>query len=291
MTHMSKRWTIAALTLSLVLSLAACGPAQDTTDTDSAGEESTTNQTGESNPPEDTQTNQENQDGQNGEESPAETDNVSVSESDPVDASWFDDAAFVGDSVSVTLANYNSSYGVLGNAKFFCSVSLSQTNALSYQTGNAHLPEYPAGSGQHPRIEDGIAASGAKKVYLMLGMNCIASGVDRVSQDLVTLVSKIQEKSPGIAVLIESVTPMTADSPRADGSLNNYTIQEFNEKMKAICQEKQWYYVNVAEAVTGDYGALKAEYSGDKAMGIHFNYDGAAAWANYLLTHVPDALK
>ena len=284
-----KRWTIAVLTLSLLLALAACGPAQDAADP--AGEDSTTHQTGENDPPEDTQTTQENQDGQNGEEAPAKTDTVPVPESAPVDAGWFDDAAFVGDSVSVTLANYNSSYGTLGKAKFFCSVSLSQTNALSYQAGNERLPEYPAGSGQHPRIEDGIAASGAKKVYLMLGMNCIASGVDRVSQDLVTLVSKIQEKSPGIAVLIESVTPMTADSPRADGSLNNFTIQEFNEKMKAICQEKQWYYVNVAEAVTGDQGALKAEYSGDKAMGIHFNYDGAAAWANYLLTHVPEALK
>lgn len=283
------RWTIAVLTLSLLLALAACGPAQDATDP--TGEDSTTNQTGETTSPEDTQTTQENQDGQNGEEPPAKTDTVPVPESAPVDASWFDDAAFVGDSVSVTLANYNGSYGTLGKAKFFCSVSLSQTNALSYQAGNERLPEYPAGSGQHPRIEDGIAASGAKKVYLMLGMNCIASGVDRVSQDLVTLVSKIQEKSPGIAVLIESVTPMTADSPRADGSLNNFTIQEFNEKMKAICQEKQWYYVNVAEAVTGDQGALKAEYSGDKAMGIHFNYDGAAAWANYLLTHVPEALK
>lgn len=283
------RWTIAVLTLSLLLALAACGPAQDAADP--TGEDSTTNQTGETTSPEDTQNTQENQDGQNGAEAPAKTDTVSVPESAPVDASWFDDAAFVGDSVSVTLANYNSSYGTLGKAKFFCSVSLSQTNALSYQAGNERLPEYPAGSGQHPRIEDGIAASGAKKVYLMLGMNCIASGVDRVSQDLVTLVSKIQEKSPGIAVLIESVTPMTADSPRADGSLNNFTIQEFNEKMKAICQEKQWYYVNVAEAVTGDQGALKAEYSGDKAMGIHFNYDGAAAWANYLLTHVPEALK
>lgn len=283
------RWTIAVLTLSLLLALAACGPAQDAADP--TGEDSTTHQTGENDSPEDTQTTQENQDGQNGEEPPAKTDTVPVPESAPVDASWFDDAAFVGDSVSVTLANYNSSYGTLGKAKFFCSVSLSQTNALSYQAGNERLPEYPAGSGQHPRIEDGIAASGAKKVYLMLGMNCIASGVDRVSQDLVTLVSKIQEKSPGIAVLIESVTPMTADSPRADGSLNNFTIQAFNEKMKAICQEKQWYYVNVAEAVTGDAGALKAEYSGDKAMGIHFNYDGAAAWANYLLTHVPEALK
>ena len=283
------RWTIAVLTLSLLLALAACGPAQDATDP--TGEDSTTNQTGETTSPEDTQNTQENQDGQNGEQAPAKTDTVRVPESAPVVAGWFDDAAFVGDSVSVTLANYNSSYGTLGKAKFFCSVSLSQTNALSYQAGNERLPEYPAGSGQHPRIEDGIAASGAKKVYLMLGMNCIASGVDRVSQDLVTLVSKIQEKSPGIAVLIESVTPMTADSPRADGSLNNFTIQEFNEKMKAICQEKQWYYVNVAEAVTGDQGALKAEYSGDKAMGIHFNYDGAAAWANYLLTHVPEALK
>ena len=283
------RWTIAVLTLSLLLALAACGPAQDAADP--TGEDSTTHQTGENDPPEDTQTTQENQDGQNGAEAPAKTDTVPVPESAPVDASWFDDAAFVGDTVSVTLANYNSSYGTLGKAKFFCSVSLSQTNALSYQAGNERLPEYPAGSGQHPRIEDGIAASGAKKVYLMLGMNCIASGVDRVSQDLVTLVSKIQEKSPGIAVLIESVTPMTADSPRADGSLNNFTIQEFNEKMKAICQEKQWYYVNVAEAVTGNAGALKAEYSGDKAMGIHFNYDGAAAWANYLLTHVPEALK
>lgn len=284
-----KRWTIAVLTLSLLLALAACGPAQDAADP--TGEDSTTHQTGETTSPEDTQTTQENQNGQTGAEAPAKTDTVSVPESAPVDAGWFDDAAFVGDSVSVTLANYNSSYGTLGKAKFFCSVSLSQTNALSYQAGNERLPEYPVGSGQHPRIEDGIAASGAKKVYLMLGMNCIASGVDRVSQDLVTLVSKIQEKSPGIAVLIESVTPMTADSPRADGSLNNFTIQEFNEKMKAICQEKQWYYVNVAEAVTGDQGALKAEYSGDKAMGIHFNYDGAAAWANYLLTHVPEALK
>ena len=158
------RWTIAVLTLSLLLALAACGPAQDATDP--TGEDSTTNQTGETTSPEDTQTTQENQDGQDGQDGQngeAAADTVSVPESAPVDAGWFDDAAFVGDSVSVTLANYNSSYGTLGKAKFFCSVSLSQTNALSYQAGNERLPEYPAGSGQHPRIEDGIAASGAKK--------------------------------------------------------------------------------------------------------------------------------
>ena len=89
----------------------------------------------------------------------------------------------------------------------------------------------------------------------------------------------------------QSVTPMTADSPRADDALNNGTIQAFNERMRQICQEKQWYFVNVAEAVSDENGFLRSEFSGDRAMGIHFNYDGAAAWADYLLTHVPQALK
>lgn len=142
------RWTIAVLTLSLLLALAACGPAQDAADP--TGEDSTTNQTGETTSPEDTQTTQENQDGQDGQNGEEAADTVSVPESAPVDAGWFDDAAFVGDSVSVTLANYNSSYGTLGKAKFFCSVSLSQTNALSYRLATNACPNTPPGPGSTP---------------------------------------------------------------------------------------------------------------------------------------------
>lgn len=214
-----------------------------------------------------------------------------VPQSEAVDPAWFQDAAFVGDSVSVMLETYNSSTSRIGTPAFFCSVSLSQNNALSYEAGNQRLPEYPKGSGQHPRLEDGVAASGAKKVYIMLGMNCIAGGVDKACQDLVTLVNGILEKSPEASILVQSVTPMTADSPRADKSLNNTTIQEFNTKMQTVCQENEWYFVNVAEAVSDEAGYLRADFSGDTAMGIHFNYNGAAAWADYLLTHVPDALK
>ena len=151
-----KRWTIAVLTLSLLLALAACGPAQDATDP--TGEDSTTNQTGETTSPEDTQTtqeNQENQNGQDGQNGEAAADTVSVPESAPVDAGWFDDAAFVGDSVSVTLANYNSSYGTLGKAKFFCSVSLRPaTNAC---------PNTPPGPGSTPASRTASPPPGPKK--------------------------------------------------------------------------------------------------------------------------------
>lgn len=214
-----------------------------------------------------------------------------VPESEAVSADWFRDAAFVGDSVSVMLDMYNSRTGVLGSPAFFCSVSLSQQNAMIYAAGDERLPEYPKDSGQHPRVEDGVAASGANKVYIMLGMNCIAGGVDRACQDLVTLVDEILAKSPQAVILVESVTPMTASSPRADESLNNETIAAFNHQMMEICRERQWYYVNVAEAVSDENGFLREEYSGDKAMGIHFNYNGAQVWTEYLLTHVPEALK
>ena len=274
-----KQWIAGILSLMLLLTLGACGttPAAAEEPQKPAQSQDQTEKSAEQNQPE-------------GQETAAPASAV-VPASDPVSAEWFSDAAFVGDSVSVMLETYNSTYEKLGTPAFFCSVSLSQNNALNYSAGDSRLPEYPKGSGQHPRIEDGIAASGAKKVYIMLGMNCIAGGVDSSCQDLVRLVDEIQAKSPDTAILIQSVTPMTTDSRRADQALNNDTIQEYNTKMEAICQEKHWYFINVAEAVSDQNGFLRADFSGDQAMGIHFNYNGAEAWTEYLLTHVPPALK
>ena len=60
--------------------------------------------------------------------------------------------------------------------------------------------------------------------------------------------------------------PYDADSPRADDALNNTTIQTFNQQMQTLCQEKGWYFVNVAEALSDESGFLRSDFSGDKAM-------------------------
>lgn len=214
-----------------------------------------------------------------------------VEDSAPVSGDWFSDAVFIGDSTSVMLESYNAGEGALGRAQFLCAVGLSQNNARIYSAGNDKLPEYPKGSGRHPKLEDAVAQTGAKKVYIMLGINCLAGGVDRARDDLITLAEGIRQKSPGIALFIESVTPMTPKSPRADKTLNNDVIRAFNEAMAETCQEKGWYFINVAEAVTDENGYLRDDLSGDKAMGIHFNFTGTAVWAEYLLRHVPSELK
>ena len=61
--------------------------------------------------------------------------------------------------------------------------------------------------------------------------------------------------------------------------------------MQEICQENRWYYLNVSEKFKGEDGGLIPDYCSDKSsMGMHFTYDGAKVWVDYLLSHIPEDL-
>ncbi|MFR6379692.1 MAG: SGNH/GDSL hydrolase family protein [Evtepia sp.] len=167
--------------------------------------------------------------------------------------SFFDNAVFIGDSISMTLEAYCGASGALGQAKFLCAGGMSPTNMLTGQI----LPEYPKGSGQKPAIQDSVAATGAKYVYVMLGMDNIAYGIERSTNDYMTILKNILDKNPDVQIIIQSVTPMADKSKSYSEKLNNGKINEFNETMKAYCEENKWYYVNVAEAFRDENGFLK----------------------------------
>ena len=206
---------------------------------------------------------------------------------EPGSASFFDKAVFIGDSISVTLESYCTSTGALGKAQFLCAGSMSPTNML---TGKI-LPEYPKGSGQKPPIQDSVAATGAEVVYIMLGMDNIGYGIEKATSDYVTVINNILTKNPDVHIVVQSVTPMTADSPRANATLNNDTINAFNERMLELCQENRWYYLDVSEKFKDENGALIPDYCSDKtSMGMHFTYQGAKVWVDYLLNHIPEDL-
>ena len=201
--------------------------------------------------------------------------------------SFFDKAVFIGDSISVTLEYYCNASGALGKAQFLCAGSMSPTNML---TGKI-LPEYPKGSGNKPPIEDSVAACGAEVVYVMLGMDNIGYGIERATGDYLRVLSNIAEKNPDVQIIVQSVTPMTENSKSYTDKLNNDTINAFNQRMLDICQENKWYFVNVAERFKDANGFLMEDYCSDKTtMGMHFTYDGAKVWVDYLLNHIPEDL-
>lgn len=208
----------------------------------------------------------------------------------PVEASWFDDSVFIGDSVTLKLSYYAEKTKALGEAEFLCAGSLGYTNALWEldHEDNVH-PDY---EGEKVTVYDGAKRVGAKKVFVMLGMNDIGLyGVDGGIESMITLTDKIRESCPDAVIYIESVTPMVAGNSLGD--LNNESIAKFDEKLQEVCTNKGYRYLDIASAVSDENGALIYEYCGDPpsddnpdAMGLHFTDEGCEKWVEYLKNHV-----
>jgi len=205
-----------------------------------------------------------------------------------VNASYFDDAAFVGDSITRTLYYYDQKTNAMGNAQFFFTETLSAKTAVLPVSGNS---DHPVVNGAKTAIEDAIASSGAKKVYIMLGMNQIETGAKEEIENTKLLVEKIQKKVPGIQVLIQSVTPMANGAKKSTTKLNNEKIAEYNTMLEEMCRVNGWLYLHVTESLADVYtGYLLRNYCSDlPGPGIHFSDAGCAAWVTYLRTHIPAA--
>lgn len=206
--------------------------------------------------------------------------------SSAVDKSWFDDAAFIGDSVSLKLKTYCLG-GALGKADFFTVGSYSTVNALRPVSDGYPHPSY---QGVTMLSEDCVQKSGAKKVYIMLGMNDLSYGIEETIGRYQTLVENIQKKSPDAKIFIQSMTPMTTTSNIESAKRNNTTIKQYNQRLEEICEDNGWYFVDVASVMYDDSGSsLRTEYCSDPVdMGVHFTSEGCKKWVEYLLTHTVD---
>ena len=202
-----------------------------------------------------------------------------------VDAAWFDDAVFVGDSVTLKLSYYCEDHPeALSDTQFFCAGSLSYTNALwPLDDPDAVHPYY---QGQTYLTEDCAKVTGAKKVFIMLGMNDIGlSGVDGAMENANTLIGNIKKNSPDVTFYIESVTPMI---PSAEGDvLNNTKIRELDERLEQFANENGYQYLDLYHALADEDGCLPLEYCGDPdGQGIHFTDEACELWVQYLKENV-----
>ena len=217
------------------------------------------------------------------ESSESGTDSSEPSEptSGPVETSFYDDAVFIGDSVSLRLDMYCQAHqGALGKAQFLTAGSLGSGNALEKVTSDSVHPYY---QGEHMSVEDGVKASGAKKVFIMLGMNDVGLyGVEDSVKNMETLTERILEKNPDAEIYLQSMTPMLTGHERK--VLNNENLDKYNAGLKELAKEKGYHFADVASVMKQEDGSLKPEYCSDpEGMGIHFTDAGAEAWIDYLL--------
>lgn len=205
-----------------------------------------------------------------------------------LDVSWFDDATFLGDSVTVALDHSaQADPALLGNAQFICSQSLSFHNAVwDLDREDAVHPTY---KGETILSETAAEKTGAKKLFILLGVNDLAGCSPENTMEAADIFcERLLTHSPDVKIYFQSVTPMLKE--KETDNLTNSKISSFNALLQDYCKEKGYTYIDLFRYLSDDSGALKHEYCGDPTMqGIHFNGTGCKAWANYLKSEVKDA--
>ena len=210
-----------------------------------------------------------------------EAPNYGYDETSPKSAEWFDNAVFVGDSVTLKLSYYCASHPeALGAAEFFCAGSLGYTNALwDIDDPEAVHPYY---QGATHKVEECCELTGKKNVFIMLGMNDIGLyGTQGAMDSCKELVADILEKTPDAHIYIQSVTPMIKSAEME--SFNNTLVKEFDGMLKDYCTQNPYKYLDVFSAVSDQDGNLPDQYCSDPdSMGLHFTDAACEMWANYL---------
>ena len=195
---------------------------------------------------------------------------------------FFNDAVFVGDSVSQGLSIYVLSQrsrgdSPLGTARFVTAVSYSIRAAASdnYQSNRINL----TWQGQRMSIEDCLSTMGAKELYLMLGVNDGVGSNPTYYRDLYDkALKKVVARNPEIKIRVQSCTPVTLT--RETPSLRNSELDRFNAMLKEICESEGYDYVDIASPMKRQDNSFRPELSSDRY--VHMNNDGSRVWIGAL---------
>lgn len=194
-----------------------------------------------------------------------------VLDNSPLD--FFDDAVFVGDSISYILFQYETIHGSLGNPKFLTRGGTS-LNGFVLRYKNIYY------QGVEMYIEDAVAATGANKVFIMLGQNDLGyRTVDDTIASMETLIERIREKSPDIEVYIQSCVYEWFPTTTIDNSKNE-TIDLYNQRLMEYTEKNGYYYVDIQQFVSDHTNRMATEYSMDQS--IHLNEAGCIVWMQAL---------
>ncbi len=201
-------------------------------------------------------------------------DTVTLSQTDKVDDSYFENTLFLGDSRTVAL----TAYGFLDEKNTFAENGISHMTFMSYSWSDSV-------TNMNGDIFQIVAVRKPTRIYVALGVNGIAF-MDE-SQFLTTydeMISKLKDSAGDAILVIESILPVNEQSGNFDQeNLNNDIIDQMNEKLRGLAIKYNAKYLNVAETVKDSDGKMADEYNnGD---GLHYNETGCEKIYDYICTH------
>ncbi len=193
-----------------------------------------------------------------------------VPEGGPVEDTYFENIAFLGDSRTQGFQLYSG----LKAGTYYASVGATVESVFtkSVEIEGGKLP-----------LLDAMAGKTYDRIYIMLGVNELGwNGTEIYHNQYAKLIDRLREDHPDSLVVLQTLIPVSAKQEAKKSYVNNTRIAAYNEVIRQLAEEKQCPYVDVASAMTDENGCLRSDWSSD---GVHLNTKGCKAWLDYLRTH------
>ena len=201
-----------------------------------------------------------------------ETHGFIIEESVPAEKSYFDDALFIGDSLTNGFPIYLS-----GD---FTAVAVNGVNTHSAQTSKV----FTTPDGQRLTFLETIEYYKPNKLYIMLGTNGLNwETIEWNYEGFLTLVDEIMMRVPGVTIIIQSCTPKTRSAASTVENYKPENICRYNDLLKDMCYQKGLYYLDIWSALIDSEGYMRDELAA--ADGIHMFQTGYNIWRDYIYNH------
>jgi len=194
-----------------------------------------------------------------------------VRPSEAVDAGYFDDAIFFGDSVSTgMIANR-----IVGSSSVFAVIGATPQTILEEEY--IYTPQGPL-----TMLEAAREKGDKGKVYIMLGSNSLRLETDEFISGYQRFINAVRAQYPSAVIYIQSMTPVAAHVREHHPEISREKVIEFNDAIAELARVNRLPFVNVFEALADENGYLPAHASAD---GLHLNAEHHFMWFDYLKTH------
>lgn len=186
-----------------------------------------------------------------------------------VDADYFNDALFIGDS---RLQGFGMYSGLPGT--FYAATGFQLYKYDTMKVVNTDAGKVP--------ILDALPYDTFTKIYIKVGLNEMGGNDNIFESRYIELIDRLRQSEPRAIVYVHGILPVTAAKSGSDKVHNNTNVEKRNDQLKKIAAEQGCYYLDVGSCLAGPDGALPAEMAAD---GIHLKAQYMDMWKQYLLTH------
>ena len=193
---------------------------------------------------------------------------------EPVDATYFSDALFIGDSRTVGLCEYGS---LKGTAAFLAKESVNVYNVLDKELWYTDHDEEAWDS----TVEDALSKEQYGKIYVALGVNELGIGTTYMYYEKYReLLELIREYQPDALIFIQGIMHVSYEKSSSDSCRNNTVIYQRNCAISTLANGRDIFYIDMNPYVCDENGDLYDDLSGD---GIHLKAFAYENWDRSLM--------